>query len=68
MAPVEDKAPNGIVLYNYGFSPFGKRVSGYLALRGLEYAVCVCFLRNCFGLDFSRWMVLRKRIQGDHEF
>jgi len=30
-----------IVLYNYAFSPFGKRVEAYLALRGIEYALCV---------------------------
>jgi hypothetical protein len=35
-------APNGIVLYNYDSSPYGKRVSAYLALRGIDYALCVC--------------------------
>ncbi|KAL6710513.1 hypothetical protein ACN47E_008561 [Coniothyrium glycines] len=34
------KAPNNIVLYTYGSSLFGKRVSSYLALRGIEYALC----------------------------
>ncbi|KAF1915838.1 hypothetical protein BDU57DRAFT_515600 [Ampelomyces quisqualis] len=29
-----------IVLYNYAFSPHGKRISAYLALRGIEYALC----------------------------
>lgn len=33
-------APNNVVLYNYDFSPFGKRISTYLALRGIQYAVC----------------------------
>ncbi|KAF1945713.1 hypothetical protein EJ02DRAFT_500660 [Clathrospora elynae] len=33
-------APNNIVLYNYEFSPFGKRITTYLALRGIDYAVC----------------------------
>ncbi|KAF2134786.1 hypothetical protein P153DRAFT_329485 [Dothidotthia symphoricarpi CBS 119687] len=34
------RASNDIVLYNYAFSPFGKRVSTYLALRGIDYALC----------------------------
>lgn len=34
-------APNNIVLYNYDFSPYGKRISAYLALRGIDYAICV---------------------------
>ncbi|KAF2030913.1 hypothetical protein EK21DRAFT_100055 [Setomelanomma holmii] len=38
MAP--QTVPNDIILYNYGFSPFGKRVSAYLALRGINYALC----------------------------
>ncbi|KAH7081390.1 hypothetical protein BKA63DRAFT_207414 [Paraphoma chrysanthemicola] len=33
-------APNDIILYNYAFSPYGKRVSAYLALRGIDYALC----------------------------
>jgi hypothetical protein len=37
----ETSAPNNIILYSYAFSPFGKRVSAYLALRGIEYALCV---------------------------
>jgi hypothetical protein len=34
-------ASNDIILYNYAFSPFGKRITAYLALRGIEYALCV---------------------------
>jgi hypothetical protein len=34
-------APNGIVLYSYASSPFGKRVEAYLALREIPYALCV---------------------------
>lgn len=34
-------APNNIVLYNYDFSPFGKRITAYLALRNIDYAICV---------------------------
>jgi glutathione S-transferase len=34
-------APNDIILYNYAFSPYGKRISDYLALRGIDYALCV---------------------------
>ncbi|KAH7410101.1 hypothetical protein DE146DRAFT_338606 [Phaeosphaeria sp. MPI-PUGE-AT-0046c] len=33
-------APNDIVLYNYDFSPYGKRITAYLALRGIDYAIC----------------------------
>lgn len=33
--------PNGIVLFSYASSPFGKRVSDYLQLRGIEYTLCV---------------------------
>jgi glutathione S-transferase len=33
--------PNNIILYNYAFSPFGRRISAYLALRGIDYALCV---------------------------
>ncbi|KAF2646265.1 glutathione S-transferase [Massarina eburnea CBS 473.64] len=33
-------APNGIILFNYPVSPFGRRVSWYLALRGIGYALC----------------------------
>ncbi|KAF2822895.1 hypothetical protein CC86DRAFT_299529 [Ophiobolus disseminans] len=36
----DKSAQQGIVLYNYAFSPFGKRVAAYLALRGIEYALC----------------------------
>jgi glutathione S-transferase len=35
-------APNDIILYNYEFSPFGKRITTYLAVRGIDYAICVC--------------------------
>lgn len=33
--------PNDIILYTYAFSPFGKRVAAYLALRGVGYGLCV---------------------------
>ena len=33
---------NGIVLYHYSFSPYARRVTWYLALRGIGYAECVC--------------------------
>jgi hypothetical protein len=33
--------PNNIILYNYASSPFGRRISDYLALRGIDYALCV---------------------------
>ncbi|CAL8577198.1 hypothetical protein XPA_003042 [Xanthoria parietina] len=32
---------NDIVLFHYSFSPYAKRVTWYMALRGLEYAQCV---------------------------
>lgn len=35
-----DKPNNGIVLYHYSFSPFARRVTWYLALRGIDYAEC----------------------------
>jgi len=38
---VSKRAPNDILLYNYAFSPLGKRVYAYLALRDIEYALCV---------------------------
>ena len=34
-------APNGIVLFSYPSSPFGKRVSWYLQLRGIGHGFCV---------------------------
>ncbi|KAH4959249.1 hypothetical protein HBI81_192100 [Parastagonospora nodorum] len=34
------KPPNDIILYTYAFSPFGKRVAAYLALRGVGYGLC----------------------------
>jgi hypothetical protein len=37
-------APNDIILYNYEFSPFGKRITTYLALRGIAYAICVRYI------------------------
>jgi hypothetical protein len=43
MAHVE--APNGIVLYWYKASPYGRRVAWYLALRNIAYAQCV--RRSC---------------------
>ncbi|KAI8938303.1 hypothetical protein NX059_005955 [Plenodomus lindquistii] len=33
-------APNNIILYGYDFSPFTKRITTYLAMRGIEYAYC----------------------------
>jgi hypothetical protein len=41
------KPPNDIILYTYAFSPFGKRVSAYLALRGVEYGLCVGLAVYC---------------------
>ncbi|KAI4240165.1 MAG: hypothetical protein L6R40_005298 [Gallowayella cf. fulva] len=32
---------NNIVLFDYPFSPYAKRVAWYLTLRGIEYAQCV---------------------------
>jgi len=40
-------APNGIVLFSYPSSPFGKRVSWYLQLRGIGYAICVSISTLC---------------------
>jgi hypothetical protein len=34
-------APNDIVLFNYPSSPFGKRISWYLQLRKIGFALCV---------------------------
>jgi hypothetical protein len=34
-------APNNIVLYWYPASPYGRRVTWYLALRKIKYAECV---------------------------
>ena len=31
---------NGIVFYHYAYSPFARRVTWYLALRGIDYAEC----------------------------
>ena len=36
-----DGPNNGIVLFHYSFSPYARRVSWYLALRGIDYAECV---------------------------
>jgi glutathione S-transferase len=36
MSPSQD-----IVLYHYPFSPYAKRVTAYLALRGIPYKQCV---------------------------
>ncbi len=30
-----------IIVYHYPFSPYGRRITWYLALRGLPYAECV---------------------------
>jgi len=35
-----DAPNNGIILYHYSFSPFARRVTWYMALRGLDYAQC----------------------------
>lgn len=32
---------NDIVLFHYKFSPFARRITWYLALRGIEYAQCI---------------------------
>ena len=37
-----DGPNNGIVLYHYSFSPYARKVLWYLALRGIDYAQCVC--------------------------
>ncbi|KAI7182669.1 hypothetical protein KC352_g23115 [Hortaea werneckii] len=34
-------APNGIILFHYPQSPYGRRVRWYLALRGIAYAECI---------------------------
>ncbi|KAI9850663.1 MAG: hypothetical protein M1838_005308 [Thelocarpon superellum] len=35
-------APNhSIVLFNYSFSPYGKRILWYLTLRGIKFSICV---------------------------
>ncbi|KAG8525830.1 uncharacterized protein KY384_000590 [Bacidia gigantensis] len=34
-------APNDIILYHYQFSPFARRVTWYLTLRGIPYAECL---------------------------
>ncbi|KAF2197356.1 glutathione S-transferase [Delitschia confertaspora ATCC 74209] len=35
------EAPNGIVLFHYPFSPYARRVTWYLQLRGIAYAQCI---------------------------
>ena len=35
------EANNGLILYHYVFSPFARKVTSYLALRGIDYAQCV---------------------------
>jgi hypothetical protein len=47
-------APNDIILYNYASSPFGRRISDYLALRGIEYALCVRTFLNLTACDKMR--------------
>jgi glutathione S-transferase len=38
MAP---QIPNDIILYWYPYSPYGRRVSWYLTLRGIHHASCI---------------------------
>ncbi|OCK79439.1 glutathione S-transferase [Lepidopterella palustris CBS 459.81] len=33
--------PNNIVIFHYPYSPYARRVTWYLTLRGLEYAQCI---------------------------
>lgn len=33
--------PNGIILFQYPFSPFARRLIWYLTLRGIPYAQCI---------------------------
>ncbi|KAF2843220.1 glutathione S-transferase [Patellaria atrata CBS 101060] len=33
--------PNNIILFHYPYSPFARRVTWYLTLRGIEYAQCI---------------------------
>ena len=33
--------PNDIILYHYTFSPYARRITWYLALRGIDYAQCL---------------------------
>ncbi|KAI5362296.1 Putative glutathione S-transferase, Thioredoxin-like superfamily [Septoria linicola] len=35
------KTPNDIVLFHYRASPYGRRVTAYLALRNIQYAECL---------------------------
>jgi hypothetical protein len=39
MATTTDQLP--IVLYHYHYSPYARRISWYLALRGIPYSQCV---------------------------
>ncbi|KAL2353056.1 glutathione S-transferase [Cryomyces antarcticus] len=34
-------APNDIILFHYPFSPYARRITWYLAFRGIEYAQCL---------------------------
>ncbi|SLM34818.1 Thioredoxin-like fold [Lasallia pustulata] len=33
--------PNNIIVFHYSFSPYARRVTWYLALRGIDYAQCL---------------------------
>ena len=57
-------APNDIVHFHYEFSPYGRRIAWYLALRGIDYAQCLqpVYLPredlNALGVKYRRIPVL----------
>ena len=52
MAPsTSNSSPNlPIILYHYPYSPYARRITWYLQLRGIPYLQCVCFY---FSFSFS---------------